>query len=79
MFLSFGSFSYFLVMGKGGLRDCYFLRYENEKLGTKIQQIKGKKDRLQKKVVLYKQDHFAREKLVRKELLMGRGELVYLN
>ena len=78
-FLSFGSFSYFLIIGKGGLKDCYLLRCENEKVEHKIKQLQEKKECLIQKAIAYKHDPFAREKLARKELLMGRGELVYLS
>jgi len=77
--LSVGSFGYFLILGKGGLKDCYRLRCENATLMHKIEQLEIKKDRLNQKITAYRQGDFSREKLAREELLMGHGEFVYLS
>ncbi len=63
--LSLGSFCYLLVLGKGGLKNCYRLRCENTTLKNKIGQLEIQRDRLHQKVIAYRQCDFSREKLAR--------------
>ena len=77
--LAVGSFCYFLICGKGGLLNSYRLRCENQKLQCKIEHLEQQKDSFSQEIIAYQDGDFAREKLAREELLMGRGEIVYLD